>query len=76
MTISHEETNWPCATSAAELRELQSSETQTSEALPVVTRKQSKYWNYIGYTARHVIENSLFLCSWKRSPWIPSVHVI
>ena len=81
ITALHEETDWPYATSTAEVRELQSSETQPSETqpsetLPVVTRKQSKYWNYIGYTAQHVIENSLFLCSWKRSPWIPSVHVI
>ena len=43
MTALHEETEWPCATSTAEDRELQSSETQTSEVLPAVTRKQSKY---------------------------------
>ena len=43
MTALHEETEWPCATNTAEDRELQSSEIQTSEALPVVTRKQSKY---------------------------------
>ena len=43
MTALHEEIDWPCATSTAEDRELQSSETQPSEALPAVTRKQSKY---------------------------------
>ena len=47
MTALHEQTDWPCATSAAAVRELQSSETQTSEALPIVTGKQSEYWNYI-----------------------------
>ena len=47
MTALHEQTDWPCATSAAEDQELHSSETQPSETLPVVTRKQSKYWNYI-----------------------------
>ena len=47
MTALHEQTECPCATSAAEVTELQPSETQTSETLPVVTRKQSKYWNYI-----------------------------
>ena len=76
MTALHEETDWPCATSAAEVTERQPSETQPSETLPVVTRKQSKYWNYILVVAQHVMENFLFLCSWKRSPWIPSVHVI
>ena len=47
MTALHEQTGCPYATSAAEVTELQPSETQTSETLPVVTRKQSKYWNYI-----------------------------
>ena len=47
MTALHEQTECPCATSAAEVTELQPSETQTSETLPVVTRKKSKYWNYI-----------------------------
>ena len=47
MTALHAETDWPYATSTAEVTELQSSETQPSETLPVVTRKQSKYWNYI-----------------------------
>ena len=39
ITALHEQTKWPCVTSAAEVRELQSSETQTSAALPVVTKK-------------------------------------
>ena len=43
MTVLHEQTDWPCATSAAEVTELQPSETQTSETLPVVARKQSNY---------------------------------
>ena len=47
MTVLHEQTDWPCATSTAEVQELQPSETQLSETLPVVARKQSKYWNYI-----------------------------
>ena len=46
MTALHEQTDWPCATSTAEDRELQSSETQPSETLPAVTRKRSN-WNYI-----------------------------
>ena len=45
MTVLHEEIDWPHATSAAEVTELQPSETQSSKTLPVVTRKQSKYWN-------------------------------
>ena len=79
MIALHEETDWPFATSTAEDRELQSSETQPSETLPAVTRKRSKHSIlelYFGYTAQHVMENFLFLCSWKHSPWIPSVHVI
>ena len=47
MTVLHEQMDWPCDTSTAEVRELQPSETQSSETLPVVARKQSKYWNYI-----------------------------
>lgn len=43
LTVSHEKTDWPCATSTAEDQELQSSETQPSETPPVVARKQSKY---------------------------------
>ena len=42
ITALHEETDWPYATSTAEVRELQSSETQPSETLPAVARKQSK----------------------------------
>ena len=47
MTILHEQTDWPCATSTAEVQELQPSETQPSKTqpsktLPVVARKQSK----------------------------------
>ena len=42
MTALHEQTDWPCATSTAEVRELQRSEPQPSETLPVVARKQSK----------------------------------
>ena len=42
MTVLHEQTDWPCATSTAEVQELQPSET-----LSVVARKQSKYWNYV-----------------------------
>ena len=46
MTVLHEETDWPCATSAAEVTELQPSQTQPSETLPVVARNKSNYWNY------------------------------
>ena len=42
MTALHQQTDWPCDTSTAEVRELQPSET-----LPVVARKRSKYWNYV-----------------------------
>jgi len=45
MTVLHEQTDWPCATSAAEVTELRPPETQPSETLPVVARKQSNYWN-------------------------------
>ena len=44
-TVLHEQTGWPCATSAAEVTELRPSETQPSATLPVVARKQSNYWN-------------------------------
>ena len=47
MTALHEQTDWPCATSTAEDRELQNSETQPSETLSDVARKQSKYSCYI-----------------------------
>ena len=47
MTAVREQTEWPCTTSTAAVTELQSSETQTSETLPVLSRKQSKYWNDI-----------------------------
>ena len=47
MTVLHEQTDWPCATNTAEVQELQPSETQPSETLPVVARKQSKYWNCV-----------------------------
>ena len=40
MTVLHKETDWPCATSAAEVTELRPSET-----FPVVARKQSNHWN-------------------------------
>ena len=43
-TVLHEQTDWPCATRAAEVTELRPSETQPSETLPVVARKQSNYW--------------------------------
>jgi len=46
MTVLHEETDWPRATSAADVTQLRHSETQPSETLPVVARKQSNYWNY------------------------------
>ena len=46
MTVLHEQTDWPCATSTTEVQELQNSETQSSETLSDVARKQSKYWNY------------------------------
>ena len=46
MTVLHEETDWPRATSAAQVTELRPCETQPSETLPVVARKQSNYWNY------------------------------
>ena len=45
MTVLHEETDWPHATSTAEVTELRPSETQPSETFPVVARKQSNYWN-------------------------------
>ena len=45
MTVLHEETDWPRATSTAEVTELRPSETQPSETFPVVARKQSNYWN-------------------------------
>ena len=47
MTVLHEQTDWPCAISTAEDGELQPSETQPSETLSDVARKQSKYWNYV-----------------------------
>ena len=47
MTALHEQTDWPCATSTVEVRELQPSETQPSETLPVVARKQSNHWNCV-----------------------------
>ena len=47
MTALHEQTDWPCATSTAEDRELQNSETQPSETLSDVARKQSNHWNYV-----------------------------
>ena len=47
MTALHEQTDWPCATSTTEVQELQPSETQSSETLSDVARKQSKYWNYV-----------------------------
>ena len=47
MTALHEQTDWPCATSTAEVQELQNSETQSSETLSDVARKQSNHWNYV-----------------------------
>ena len=43
MTVLHEQTDWPHATTTSEVTELQPSETQPSETLPVVARKQSNY---------------------------------
>ena len=45
MTVLHEQTDWPCTTSTAEVTELQPHETQPSEILLLVARKQSNYWN-------------------------------
>ena len=45
MNVLHEQTDWPCTTSTAEVTELRPPETQPSETLPVVARKQSNYWN-------------------------------
>ena len=50
MTALHEQTDWPCATSTVEVRELQHSETQPSETRSDVARKQSKYWNLRVYS--------------------------
>ena len=47
MTALHEQTDLPCTTSTAEVEQLQNSETQSSETLSDVARKQSKYWNYV-----------------------------
>ena len=46
MTALNEQTDWPCATSSAEVTELRPSKIQPSETLPVVARNQSNYWNY------------------------------
>ena len=46
MTAFHEQTDWPCTSSTAEVTELRPSETQPSETFLVVARKQSNYWNY------------------------------
>ena len=47
MTALHELTDWLYVTSTAEVQELQHSETQPSETLSDVARKQSNHWNYV-----------------------------
>ena len=59
MTALHEQTDWPCATSTAEDRELQPSETQPSETLSDVARKQSKYWNYVEGIQHYKLSDTL-----------------
>ena len=75
MTVLHEQTDRPCGTSAAEVTELQPSETQPSKTL--VARKQSNCWNDTeGYTAQHGLSLIYIATQSQGQPCQPHVTTI